>query len=644
MKKILYTLAALLVTLSAAAQDPTNYFMEGNIDRTAMNPAFAPTRGYLKLPAIGGLLISTHSNLSLDDLLYPRNGKLITLLDPSISADEALTPLKGKDQLMNLNIKTSLLGFGAYLGDRRSFWSVDLSLRVEGSLQVPYELFHFVKTGQSAYIRNLGINMTSYAEAAFGLSVPINDRIVVGGRVKFLVGLLRTKMNFDRFDASLGEDRWYADATGSLEVSGPGLSIPTRIEEGREIYQLDDMDFDLDNLKPAGYGLGFDLGVTYNPLPELQVSAAVNDLGFISWRGTIAGQVNQNIAFEGAEITPENPSPDLDFDLDDLKFEKTVGKSSARALHYNINLGAEYQVLDHKISFGALYSMRKYDYHALHNLTASVNLHPVRWFGFTGSYSFINNHGNAVGLALNLNSSAVNFFVGSDVLLSKKTKQWIPAKQSNMNVTFGLAVPIGKYGARVPEFVKLSDNKRAWKFYKRQQQIDAQSAKLSAKLAGQTPEEQERTCRQLDKLSEQTLRLNDRFPAEGMALMTEAVEKQEAIAVRKEERKAMQQSLKGVKELSPEQRNLLEEAKKAVRHAELDARAATVHAVRYADKAAKKAKLLEKATRKEAEKAAKATERAAEKQAREAEREAARQAKAAEQQARAAAEAAAGQA
>ena len=47
-----------------------------------------------------------------------------------------------------------------------------------------------------------------------------------------------------------------------------------------------------------------------------------------------------------------------------------------------MNLGAEYRLWDRRVGFGALYQIHKYDYAALHNLTASVNFQPMRCSGF----------------------------------------------------------------------------------------------------------------------------------------------------------------------------------------------------------------------------------------------------------------------
>ena len=54
MKKTYLLLAALFLATSLAAQNPTAYFMEGSTFRSQFNPAFAPLRGYINLPVIGG--------------------------------------------------------------------------------------------------------------------------------------------------------------------------------------------------------------------------------------------------------------------------------------------------------------------------------------------------------------------------------------------------------------------------------------------------------------------------------------------------------------------------------------------------------------------------------------------------------------
>lgn len=460
MKKLLYTLAAVLVCTGAAAQNPTLYFMEGVPLRSQMNPALAPQRGYFNIPVLGGLAVTAGGNTSLDHLLFRRDGRLVTLLSPSVSSADALSDLHSKN-LVNADIRVNLLGFGAYTANRKHFWSFDLNLRTSVSTQFPYELFHFFKTGESAQVRNLGLSSDAYAEAGFNYSFPIGEKFYVGARVKFLVGLARAKSYFTQFNVSLGENEWYAEAVGELEVNSNLLTIPTRQEAGqdgvyRNYYQLDDMEFDA-KFKPAGYGAAFDIGATYEPIPNLLVSAAINDIGFIAWNkaSSMHGTVSRRLTFDGAQVDASGVA-DIDFDLGELKFEQVDEESATRMLHYTMNLGAEYRLWDRRVGFGALYQIHKYDYAALHNLTASVNFQPVRWFGLSGSYSFIDNRASALGLGLNLNPGWINFYVATDVLLTKKSAQWIPIKQGRMNFNLGIGVPMGERGLRQRDCIRVS--------------------------------------------------------------------------------------------------------------------------------------------------------------------------------------------
>lgn len=208
MKKIYAFLFTLLLASGAAAQNPTAYFMEGSTLRSQFNPAFAPLRGYVNIPGLGGLDINVSGNLSIDKILYPRNGKLVTLLDSSVSTADALSGLKA-DNLLGLDTRVNLIGFGAFTRNHKNFWSFDLNVRVNEDANLPYSLFEFIKLGKEGQIRNFGTSTDSYLEAAFSYSFPLmDDRLYIGIRGKFLAGLARALVTYDRFDISLREDRW----------------------------------------------------------------------------------------------------------------------------------------------------------------------------------------------------------------------------------------------------------------------------------------------------------------------------------------------------------------------------------------------------------------------------------------------------
>lgn len=460
MKKLTILLFVLLCSAGVAAQNATAYFMEGSTFRSQLNPAFAPLRGYVNIPVLGGLNVSQTGNLSLDNILYPRNGRLVTLIDSSVTAADALANLK-TDNILGLDTRINLIGFGAFTRNHKNFWSFDLNVRVDMDAQLPYSLFEFLKRGRDGDIRDIGVAAETYLEAGFNYSFPLlDDRLYIGVRGKFLAGAARARLNYDHFNVSLDEDRWTVDARGELDLTAAGLDIDYGTgTDGKPVYKPGDID--LEPTRPVGYGFAVDLGATYDILPDLQASLAVNDLGFISWgKGNNATGVSaKNLTFAGVEVVDGQAEKQPKFDLDVLEFTRSGAKSTTRMLRASINAGLEYEVWRHKIGIGLLYTARIREYKTLHNITGSVNFHPVRWFTVAGSYSVIDNRGGAVGLALNLNPNWINFFLATDVLTSKHTPQWIPVKQSNIHVTLGIGVPIGKRSHRVAAYVKQSDRR-----------------------------------------------------------------------------------------------------------------------------------------------------------------------------------------
>ena len=457
MKKIYTLIAAALLATGAAAQNPTAYFMEGSTFRSQFNPAFAPLRGYVNIPAIGGVNINVGGNIAVDNILFSRDGKLVTLLDSSVSAADALSGLK-QNNLLGMDFRMNVIGFGAFTKNHKNFWSFDLNVRVNEDANLPYSLFEFIKLGKEGQIRNFGTSTDSYLEAAFSYSFPLmDDRLYIGIRGKFLAGLARALVTYDRFDISLREDRWAVLTQGTLDLTAAGAKVET--DPDSETFEIGDLDFK--PTKPAGYGFALDLGATYDILPNLQASLAVTDLGFISWskKNSVMGVSTQETEFTGATV-PENASePVPDFDLEMLKFNQVDGRSTTKMLRASVNAGLEYEVWRHKIGIGLLYTARVWKYKTMHNITGSVNFHPVRWFTVSGSYSVIDNRGGAVGLALNLCPNWINFYLATDVLTSKHTPQWVPIKQSSMNVTLGLGIPIGKRSHRIAAYVGEGDRR-----------------------------------------------------------------------------------------------------------------------------------------------------------------------------------------
>lgn len=456
MKKAYLLLAALLYTAGLAAQNPTTYFMEGSTFRSQLNPAFAPLRGYVNLPGIGGVDVALDGNIALDNIFFPRDGKLVTILDGAVSADEALSGLQQENRL-GVDSRVNLFGIGMFTGNHKNFWSFDLSLRTVGDTGLPLSLFEFLKRGTEGHVGEFGMTTESYLEAAFNYSLPLlDDRLCIGVRGKLLAGLARAEIRYDRFDVTLQHDRWVVATRGTIDVTADGTTVNPDPETGS--FEMNDLKFK--PRKPAGYGFAVDLGATYDILPQLQASLAVTDLGFISWsrKSTVSGVSARQAEFTGVTVPEEGqPAPDFDFDM--LKFNRTESSAATRMLQASINAGLEYQIWQRRIGIGLLYTVHFRNYSTMHNLTGSVNIHPTRWFTFTGSYTVFDNRCGAVGLGLNFYPGWLHFFVATDLLTSRHTPQWIPVRQSMVHVTAGIGIPIGKRSHRIAQYIRQDDRR-----------------------------------------------------------------------------------------------------------------------------------------------------------------------------------------
>ena len=80
MKRLYILLAAVLLSASviSAQNFRTGYFLDGYMYKYQLNPAFQGERGFVALPALGGLGVGVESNMSLGTFYYPSDGKLNT--------------------------------------------------------------------------------------------------------------------------------------------------------------------------------------------------------------------------------------------------------------------------------------------------------------------------------------------------------------------------------------------------------------------------------------------------------------------------------------------------------------------------------------------------------------------------------------
>lgn len=449
---------ALAVVLSAGVSAQTtlnsSYFMEKMTKRNQLNPALKTENNYVSIPSIGNLYLGINSNLGLGTFLYPRDNKLVTFLHESVPADEFLNKLTPNNTIeLDLGIDLISFGFWAW-GGQNTF---NLSLKSNTGAYLPKEIFQFLKTGQEATgvtrydMSNITATTSNYLELALGHARDITDKLSAGAKIKVLIGAAHAEARIDRMDISMSQNEWTIKQAGHLQATSL-LELTTDPETGEVTdYKVGN------NFGLAGFGLGFDLGATYEIIDNLTLSAALTDIGFMRWNNLTRAETDPDKGFIytgfdniGAEDDENGDNPfeqkadQLGEDLKALtKFYQSDTQSVSNSLRTTLRVGAEYAVLDNAISFGLLSTTRFVGYRTYAEGMAAINFRPLSALHLTVNGS-VSNMGSSVGAILNICAPGFNFFVGTDYFATQYSKQFIPINHARANLSFGFNITFGK--------------------------------------------------------------------------------------------------------------------------------------------------------------------------------------------------------
>lgn len=423
MKKILYSIlaiAALFLSESVMAQSRTSYHMEGSYFRNELNPALAPTRGYIALPGISGVGLNMGTNwLSVDNLIYERDGQLVSALHGSVTPDDFLSRIPNVTS-MSLRENLNILGVGFYAG--KMYWTFGVNQHLNADFTLSKDFFRAIKTlGNGVYdMGNATLSATGYLDAYVGTSFRVCDWINVGVKAKFLVGLANVNANFSKLSLNVGEDK--VDGVLHGEWHGSAMMFDNSAAEGVAEPTFNDyMNFDPITMvqNARNFGAAIDLGTEVRLLNDhLKISAAITDLGFISWKPQthINGEVDGNFYFNGIDFETGEADTGAEFVTDNLIMPSNPTKYRTR-LNFNLNAGVEYNFLRNHFAVGLLSHTEFYSSECFTELTASLNIRPVNWITLTASHTFFNNNRPGIfGAAINIHPRVLNIYVAADFI------------------------------------------------------------------------------------------------------------------------------------------------------------------------------------------------------------------------------------
>ncbi len=486
--------ATILLTIStvvSAQQVNTLYFLENAPMRHTINPAFQPvSNGFVNFSPLGWMNMSFGNNsLTMSDIFYvdPVTGKTITPLHPDADKQKFLKQFRTMTYI-NGDINLGLFNFGFRVNDV-GYVTVGVNERISMGVTLPKSMFTFLLDGGMKDLDGgknyfglggLGLGATAYTEVSGGYSHQLNDQWTIGGKFKLLFGQFYAGFNSKNLAINASIEEWELLGNAYLDVAGPVSFAKLPPMNNRTVedvvndikaadYKTEDF-IDYTNigsmLTPSGIGAAIDFGFTYKPIENLQISAALTDLGFIYWYKGKKLNCTIDTTFTGVGEFDYNDYVDDDGKFDGNRLADTVksnlmglvegfrlydnGKCPVKMPSARLNIGFDANFWENRIGVGIVSATRLYNARLYEEITLGVAFRPVNWFNIAASYSFMDNGKfSNIGAGISLMPyDGVNMTLTMDYMptsyaaanINGQQKYVIPDKMKMFNIALGFSI------------------------------------------------------------------------------------------------------------------------------------------------------------------------------------------------------------
>ncbi len=479
---ILSALVALFAVSVQAQQVNTLYFLENAPMRHTINPAFQPvSNGYINFSPLGWSSYSFGNNsLTMSDIFFldpTGTGKTITPLHPNADRNAFLRTLRTMIYF-NEDMNLGLLNMGFRIKEA-GYVHIGINQHIEAGVTMPRTIYDFLLGGGMTNLTGNGTNRldfiglgsgaSMYMEIGGGYSHKINDQWTVGGKLKVLLGQAYIGFRNKDLVTDASAQEWHIHGNTQLEVAAPinaaylnkmleGVSLNDMIDAiqagkwvadsllGGQISGGNIMPLIRKALTPSGYGAAIDLGFTYKPIEQLQISAALTDLGFIYWNNSQNYAINVDTTFTGAgnidygdpayrdaqgnfstQILMDTVVNNLRSLLNGFRFKSQGASGKARMTSARLNVGIDANFWDNRVGVGIVSATRLYNARLYEEITIGAAFRPVNWFNIAVSYSLLNN-GKYSNIGAGLS------FMPYDGINMTLALDYIPTSYASMNV------------------------------------------------------------------------------------------------------------------------------------------------------------------------------------------------------------------
>lgn len=455
--------SVILSSMHANAQTSGTLFFDSYNPRQHWeNPANTPEgKFYIGMPALSNISVAGGNKLfAFDDLFRNITRDSVTRTVPIISedldeTDNFINRIKFNERL-NASYRINLIECGFRIKDEHYF-TFGISNRMESMVIVPNQFFKLFFNGMSNHevydfnINKLSATANIFSEVDLGYSRTIGEKLNVGGKLKLLFGhgSLQTKLQDLKVTGS--EHEWCIKGEGDIYGSIPNVKVIANNDKTIKEFRIDDDAEATSWVQRRGFGLGLDLGATYQVFDNLKVAASLLDFGFIKYKeANIHLKKANDFIFKGIDYEIGNDSTDFLKEIgEDLEKAYEVDNSLegyTTHLSLKFNLGAEYNFWENRVSVGVLSRTHIFCRSLWEEFYITANFRPFRWVSTSLAYNIGNGQWNNLNAALDFNLGPVNLYFAMDNIpfrLGKINDAVFPIKTRSISFSTGMAFVMG---------------------------------------------------------------------------------------------------------------------------------------------------------------------------------------------------------
>ncbi|MCQ2158792.1 MAG: DUF5723 family protein [Bacteroidales bacterium] len=431
MKKSISTVISLFAFVCAlsAQNAQSSFFLDNYAFNYRINPAIMSEKSFLGI-AIGNTSMDLSSSLGVNSMFFPTENGLVTGFNKSVSSEKFLSGIKDINTLGTSEC-LNLLAIG--VRSEKSMFNLEINVNTDVSASIPRDYFAFLKNGfdenTSYNLANLHVGGKGYAEIALGYARNFGEKLTVGIRAKGLVGLANVDMAIDRAEFVSSGQSISLDAGIRARIAAPAIEIGTTPEGKLDFTNAGLSD---DYLQPAGLGLAFDLGATYEIIDDLTLSASVMNIGALKWNyglnATSSGSIVYS-GFGGVDVSGAANAQDELKKIGDQAAElinlKETGEgvvSELQTLPITANIGARWKLpVVRFISVGALATVHSEKYSKWFDVRAGATITPIKWLSASANIG-TGTFGPVCGFAASVNLLCFNIFASVDGIIGPQAQ------------------------------------------------------------------------------------------------------------------------------------------------------------------------------------------------------------------------------